>query len=46
MPLSDLDDCINNPCQNGGVCDDLEFTYQCDCAGGYEGPDCSISKNN
>ena len=44
--LSDTDDCPErNPCANGGTCvDDGVNSYICDCATGYEGPTCEISK--
>jgi len=36
-----LPPCLSNPCQNGGVCSELDiFTYKCDCPAGFEGPQC------
>ena len=34
-----LDDCRDNPCQNG-KCIDLENDYRCDCQSGYGGKNC------
>lgn len=35
------DDCVNNKCQNGGVCIDGVLSYTCDCAGtGFAGEFC------
>ena len=41
---ADVDDCNPNPCANDGTCTDGVDTYTCECAAGYEGPDCNISK--
>ena len=35
-----IDECLSNPCQNGGVCQDLHDSYQCQCPAGFEGYDC------
>jgi hypothetical protein len=36
-----LPPCLSNPCQNGGVCSELDiFTYKCDCPSGFEGQQC------
>ena len=32
--------CLSNPCQNGGTCQDLWFTYRCECAPGFAGRNC------
>ena len=37
--LMAIDDCRNNPCQNG-KCIDLENDYRCDCQSGYSGKNC------
>ncbi|KAJ8036808.1 Fibropellin-1 [Holothuria leucospilota] len=39
----DPDDCNPNPCQNGGICDDLNRNYSCMCLPGFEGRDCQIN---
>ena len=35
-----LDNCRNNPCQNG-KCIDLEKDYRCECQPGYSGKICN-----
>jgi len=42
--FNDIDDCIPNPCMNGGTCMDTgPNSFSCDCAGtGFEGPTCNI----
>ena len=37
----DIDDCVNEPCANGGTCDDGVNGYTCNCAPGYYGPNCN-----
>ena len=37
----DIDECARDPCKNGGACDDLINSYECDCSGtGFEGDTC------
>jgi len=36
----DIDDCVSNPCQNGGSCEDGINSYTCTCVAGYTGHDC------
>uniref|UniRef100_A0ACB8E5Q2 Uncharacterized protein n=1 Tax=Sphaerodactylus townsendi TaxID=933632 RepID=A0ACB8E5Q2_9SAUR len=38
----DMDECASQPCQNGGICLDLERDYSCKCAPLYLGKTCSI----
>ncbi|KXJ18031.1 Fibropellin-1 [Exaiptasia diaphana] len=38
--LTDVDDCVKKPCQNGGECIDGVNSYKCECAPGYTGPNC------
>lgn len=42
--FNDIDDCIPNPCLNGGICMDTgPNSFSCDCEGtGFEGPTCDI----
>ncbi|XP_078376434.1 uncharacterized protein LOC144659796 isoform X3 [Oculina patagonica] len=37
---SDIDECANNPCQNGASCIDSQGDYQCICQNGFEGKNC------
>ena len=39
--LSDIDDCANQPCQNGANCTDAVNDFTCNCAAGYSGKNCS-----
>ena len=48
---SDIDDCIDLPCDNGGLgnensppCTDLVDDYSCSCLAGYEGKNCTVGK--
>ena len=40
----DVDDCMPNPCENGGNCTDGINEYNCTCAPGYTGVNCETSK--
>ena len=44
--LSDIDECAVRPCQNGGNCTDAINDYDCNCAAGYSGKNCTIGKND
>lgn len=35
-----LDECLSNPCQNGGICHDKDNGYICTCLAGYLGEHC------
>ena len=41
--FSDIDDCAENPCWNGGVCVDGINVFTCDCAHGFTGDLCNTS---
>ncbi|KAK2159265.1 hypothetical protein LSH36_155g00003 [Paralvinella palmiformis] len=36
----DIDECLSEPCQNGGSCTDLIADYKCTCPRGYVGKSC------
>ncbi|XP_072165055.1 protein jagged-1b-like [Diadema setosum] len=37
-----IDDCLSDPCQNGGTCINSRFAIQCVCPSGWEGTFCHI----
>ena len=39
--FSDIDECEPAPCQNNGICMDFLNDYNCTCAPGYKGKNCS-----
>ena len=44
---SDLDECIGDPCLNGGTCRDGVNRFDCICKLGWQGPLCGeIGKRN
>ena len=44
--MPDIDDCANDPCQNGGTCSDAVNGHTCACVDGYSGANCETSKLN
>ena len=40
-----LDPCSSNPCQNGGLCQSTNSTFDCICPLGFSGLSCSKGKN-
>jgi len=40
----DVNDCANEPCQNGGTCIDGIDSFHCVCPKGWEGTLCNQSK--
>ena len=44
--VSDIDDCKDNPCNNGGTCQDGIASYRCVCPPGFTGHDCEKSRIN
>ena len=46
MCLSDVDDCVNHTCLNGGSCVDGVNKYTCRCVAGFKGDRCEKSKTD
>ena len=42
--VSDVNDCMPNPCQNDGNCTDGINKYNCMCVPGYNGTNCETGK--
>ena len=42
--ILDINECLNNPCLNGGTCENVEGGYTCRCVAGWEGPECDTGK--
>ena len=42
--LSDVDECFNIPCQNGGKCINRNGDYRCDCNHGNSGKNCHLGR--
>ncbi|KTG32146.1 hypothetical protein cypCar_00022222 [Cyprinus carpio] len=40
-----VNDCVSNPCQNGGTCIDGISSFQCFCPDGWEGDLCNLNVN-
>jgi hypothetical protein len=38
----DVNECLLEPCQNGGICGNLLDDFSCECATGWTGEDCSV----
>nr|XP_057928912.1 sushi, nidogen and EGF-like domain-containing protein 1 isoform X3 [Doryrhamphus excisus] len=41
----ELNECLSQPCLNGGTCHDLEASYLCECEDGFRGKQCHIDIN-
>ena len=42
----DKNECLSNPCQNSGTCEDGVNSYTCTCAPGFTGHDCETGMKN
>jgi hypothetical protein len=42
----DIDECINNPCMNGGTCNNMPGYYECICPVGWYGSKCQMIQWN
>ena len=40
LSFTDIDDCVNHTCANGGSCVDGVNSYSCNCSVGYTGDHC------
>lgn len=40
--IAEIDECDSNPCQNGGLCEDLVASYNCRCPETFFGRNCEI----
>ena len=43
--ITDINDCVNHKCQNGGSCADGVGNYSCICLPGYTGNRCETGKH-
>lgn len=41
---TDINECLSNPCQNGGTCSNHINSYTCACVLGYTGTNCQTSR--
>ena len=40
ISLSDINECLSDPCLNGGSCSAIGNEYTCECVDGYTGIHC------
>ena len=45
LTITDIAECVSNPCLNQGTCEDLVNGYICHCVAGYTGSSCIISES-
>ena len=43
--ISDINECLNNPCLHEGTCENVVGGYTCMCVGGWEGPQCETGES-
>ncbi|XP_014113454.1 PREDICTED: protein crumbs homolog 2 [Pseudopodoces humilis] len=43
--FTNIDECESQPCQNGGLCQDLVNGFLCQCLPGYSGVECAVNIN-
>ena len=43
--VSDIDECVSNPCENGGSCVDDVNRFFCNCSAGYNDSVCSTGRS-
>ena len=41
-----MDECLDDPCQNQGTCEDLVNGYRCTCTASFSGKNCEIPLND
>lgn len=44
VQYSDIDDCLPDPCEHNGTCNDEINDYTCTCVPGYTDKNCSTGK--
>ena len=42
LSFAEIDECLSNPCVNGGTCVDLFNSYYCQCPSGWIGQNCEL----
>lgn len=42
--FTDINDCAGQPCENGGICRDLDGDFKCHCPSPYVGKHCQLRK--
>ena len=44
LSSTDINDCLNRTCDNGGTCRDGVNSYSCNCLAGFTGHHCEIGR--